>query len=321
MKTRNTLLTVALLSLSTLYGQKKTNGYVYIEHPAIQVVDAFVKASVAGDTTKMASYLTQDFKGYWGTSNMPEDPGMDKAAFVRNQMQYFNRLDYFSVTPFPGSYPDAIEYKKDNKDGEVWVQTWTQLKGVDKDTGVKIDAAAHRLYTLTKANTIKTIITYSNESVINEIRASFADRTNGTIYNHHDNINTLRKMIYAFEKGDLEKVYSFYDEEARFGDLNSFKTRGISLTEQKELDKKLFEHYEIKNIEMSGYTDYLEYEMDNGRVVQSWWNFHLIRKSDEMAVELPVFFVNDFNEGGKIVREAAYYNEKLLEQPVKMASN
>ncbi len=321
MKTKNTLFALAFISITAVFGQKKSNGTIYIEHPAIQVVDEFVKASVAGDTTKMASYLTEDFKGYRGTSNMPDGDGMDKAAFVRNQMQYFNRLDYFSITPFPGSYSDAIEYKKDNKEDEVWVQTWTQLNGVDKQTGVKIDAAAHHLYTLTKDNKIKTVINYSNGGVIDEIRASFSDRTNGTIYNHHENINTVRNMVYAFENGDLEKAYSFYDDKARFGDLNSFKTRGISLDDQKALDKKMFEQFEIENIEMSGYPDYLEYEMDNGRVVQSWWNFHLIRKSDKMAIELPVFYINDFNEEGKIVREAAYYNEKLLEQPVKVASN
>ncbi|RAJ17529.1 hypothetical protein LX77_03872 [Gelidibacter algens] len=37
------------------YAQKK-NGTVYEEHPAIDVVNEFVKASVAGDQTKMVSY-------------------------------------------------------------------------------------------------------------------------------------------------------------------------------------------------------------------------------------------------------------------------
>ena len=174
---------------------------------------------------------------------------------------------------------------------------------------------------LTKDNKISRIITYSNGRVLDEIGSSLTNRTNGTIFNHHDNINTVRKMIYAFEKGDLEKAYSFYDDKARFGNLNSFKSLGISLDDQRALDKKIFEEFEIQNIEMSGYPDYLEYEMDNVRVVQSWWNYHLIRKSDKLAIELPVFYINDFNEKGKIIREAAYYNEKLMEQPAKMASN
>ncbi len=313
MKTKNTVFVFAFLCITAVFGQKKTNGKVYMEHPAINVVEDFVKASVAGDTTKMARYMTANFKGYNGTSNIQDDKGMDKAEFFRNVMLYHNQLDYYSITPFPGSYPDAIEYKKDNKDGNVWVQTWPEIKGVHRTTGVKINAAAHRLYTLTKDNKIKMIITYSNGSVIDEIRSSFADRTNGNIYNHHENINTVRKMIYAFENGDLEKAYSFYDEDARFGDLSSFKDWGISLADQKAQDNAFLEKFEVASIEMSGYPDYLHYEMGDGRVVQSWWNFNLIRKSDKKAIVLPVFFINDFNEEGKIIREGAYYNEKVLE--------
>ena len=85
-------------------------------------------------------------------------------------------------------------------------------------------------------------------------------------------------------------------------------------------DKVFLEKFEIANIELSGYPDYLHYEMDNGRVVQSWWNYHLIRKSDKLTIELPVFYINDFNEKGKIIREATYYNAKLLEQPPIVAS-
>ncbi|MDX1363280.1 MAG: nuclear transport factor 2 family protein [Arenibacter latericius] len=321
MKTKITLLALALLSITIAFGQKKTNGNVYIEHPAIDVVDEFVKASVAGDSLKMASYITEDFKAYWGTTNVPDTKGLDKAAFIRNQLLYFNALDYYSVTPFPGSYPDAIEYKKDNKDEEVWVQTWVELNGVHKRTGVKIDASAHRLYKLTKDNKINTIINYANGTVLDEIRASFVDRKNGTIYNHHDNINTIRKMVYAMEKGDMEKAYSFYAEDATFGDLSSFKNRGISLADQKVQDKAFLEKFDLVTIEMSGYPDYLEYEMDDSRAVLSWWNFHLVRKSDKMAIVLPVFFIDDFNKDGKIIRESAYYNERLLEQPFKVASN
>ncbi|MDT7827325.1 nuclear transport factor 2 family protein [Pricia sp. S334] len=321
MKAKNTLFVLAFLSLPALFAQKKTNGKIYIEHPAINVVQNFVKASVAGDTTQLVQYMAEDFTAYNGTSDDPLGQSMDQEAYIRNVMLYHDQLDYYSIEPFPGSYPDALEYKEREQENLTTVLTWNQVKGVHKTTGVKIDAAAHRQYDVTKDDKIKRIITYSNGGVIDEIRASFADRTNGTIYNHHDNINTVRKMVYALEKGDMEKVYSFFDKDARFGNLSSFKTRGVSLEEQKALDKKVLEQFEIKHIEMSGYPDYLEYEMDNGRVVQSWWNFQLIRKSDKMAIELPMFYLHDFDGEGKIIREAAYYNEKLMEQPVKVASN
>lgn len=313
MKTIKTTFLSVMMLIAFISNAQKKNGTVYIEHPAIDAVQNFVNASVAGDKSKMASYLTDDFRGYNGTSNDLSDKGMDKEAFLNNQMVYHDQLDYYSVEAFPGSYPDAIEYKKDNPEGEVWVQTWNMVKGVHKTTGVKIDAAAHRLYTLTKDNKIKTIITYGNREVIDEIRASFADRTNGTIYNHHENINTVRKLIYAFEHKDLDKAYTFYDENARFLDSSSPTFEGNSLTEQKEIDKKIFEKYDITRIDMVGYPDYLHYEMGDARVVQSWWNINLIRKSDKKAIVLPIHYQMNFNKEGKITSEMAYYDAKLLD--------
>lgn len=184
---KKTIIVVLMLCTFITYAQKN-NGTIYIEHPAIDAVQEFVKASVAGDRTKLASYLTDDFKAYNGTSNKLKDKGRDKEAFLDNQMVYHDQLDYYAIETSPDSYPDAIEFKKDNPNGDVSVQTWDILKGVKKDTGVKIDAAAHRLYMLTKNNKIKMIISYGNEGVIDEIQLSFSDRSNGTIYNHHDNI-------------------------------------------------------------------------------------------------------------------------------------
>jgi len=313
MKTMKTTFLSIMMLIAFISNAQKKNGSVYIEHPTIDVVQNFENASVAGDKSKMASYLTDDFRGYNGTSSDLSDKGMDKEAFLDNQMVYHDQLDYYSIEAFPGSYPDAIEYNKDNPDGEVWVQTWNMVKGVHKTTGVKIDAAAHRLYTLTKDNKIKTIISYGNREVIDDIRSSFADRTNGIIYNHHENINTVRKMMYAFEQKDLDKAYTYYDENARFLDSSSPTFEGKSLTEQKELDKMIFEKYDIKSIDVVGYPDYLHYEMGDARVVQSWWNINIIRKSDKKAIVLPIHYQMIFNKEGKITSEMAYYNAKLLD--------
>lgn len=309
---KTTILSVMMLIAFISTAQKK-NGTVYDEHPAIDVVNAFTKAAVAGDKAKMGSYLTDDFKSYYGTSTNPNDKGSDKAAFLNTQMVYHDQLDYYSVEPFPGSYPDAIEYKKDNPNGEVWVQTWELVKGVHKKTGVKINAAAHRLYTLTKDNKIKNVIIYDNEGVIDEIRASFSDRKNGTIYNHHENINTVRRMIYAIENNDWDKAYSFYDKDVQFVDSSSPTMESISLTEQKAIDKKILEKYDVSSIDMVGYPDYLHYEMGDMGVVLSWWNINFIRKADKKAITMPIHYQMNFNKEGKITSETAYYNAKLLD--------
>jgi len=311
--TKRTFLFILTLSISlTTFSQKKANGTVYIEHPAIQVVEDYVKAWVAGDEEKMASYLTDDFKSYSGTSNRPSSQGWDKEELLKSSMRYYNELDYFSVETYPGSYPDAVVYKKDNKEKNVDVMTWDLIRGVHKETGVKIDAAAHSLYTLTKDNKIKTIIDYSNATVLREIGSSFANRTNGTLYNHHDNINTARKVMYAFEKGDVDKSLSFYSDEAIFRDINDDFETSYSKEETKPIWEEFLNTFEIRNIEMIGYPDYLEYEMGNGRVVQSWWKYLLTRKSDKKKITLMVHLSNDFNEDGKITSQIIYYGAGLL---------
>lgn len=313
MKTMKTTILSVMMLIAFISTAQKKNGTVYEEHPAIDVVNEFVKASVAGDKAKMGGFLTEDFRAYNGTSNRENDKGMDKAAYLNNQMVYHDQLDYYAVNAYPGSYPDAIEYKKDNPDGAVWVQTWDLIKGVHKSTGVKIDAAAHRLYTLNKNNKIEMIITYGNDEVIDEIRSSFSDRKNGTIYNHHENINSVRNVIYAFENKDLDKAYTYYDENARFLNSSSPTFESTSFADQKVIDKKINDTYDITSIDMVGYPDDLHYEMGDSHVVLSWWNINLVRKADKKVIVLPIHYQMDFNKEGKITSETAYYNAKLLD--------
>ena len=304
---------VMLLLGCIAYSQKKSNGTIYIDHPAIKIVEDMSKAFVSGDSVKVASYLADDFKSYYGVSTNPNDKGQDKAGFLKNVKGWKNELDYYSITRAKGAYPDAIEYAdKDQKD-VVWVQTWEQLKGVHKKTGVKVDMPMHRLFVVNKDNKIKTIIEYSNSSIGDEIGQSFDVRENGTIYNHHDYINVVRNMVAAFENKDYVKSYSYYDDKAQFRDINLPRDKTFTLTEQKANDKKMLEEFDITSIDVVGYPDYLHYELNNAKVVLSWWNINLIRKKDKKEIVLPVMFMDNFNDAGKITQETAYYSAKILE--------
>ena len=53
---------VLLMATCLTFGQKKTNGTIYVEHPAITAVEAMTQARVSGDAAKVASYLADDFK-------------------------------------------------------------------------------------------------------------------------------------------------------------------------------------------------------------------------------------------------------------------
>lgn len=312
MKKQTLLFVLALTSLFITYGQKKANGTIFIDHPAIAVVENMTKAFVSGDSEKVASFLADDFKSFNGVSTNSSDKGQDKESFAKGAKGWFDALDYFSITRTKGAYPDALEYKESNQKDVVWVQTWEDLKGVHKKTGVKVNMPIHRLYIVNKNNKIQTVINYSNESIGDEIRSSYVNRTNGTIYNHHDNINTVRKLNYAYENGDLDKTMSFYSDDATFSDINTEFGKSLTKAEITPIWKKFLEDYEIVSIDMIGYPDYLEYEMGNGREVLSWWNYNLIRKSDKKKLTVPFHFSDSFDADGKIVAEMAYYSQSLL---------
>lgn len=311
---KNSIIAILMMASCISFAQKKDNGKVYINHPAIKVVEDFTQAFVTGDSTKMANLLTEDFKAYNGLSTKPDEKGRGKAVFLKNSMRWSRELDYFSITDFPGAYPDAIEYKQDNDKEMVWVQTWEMLKGIHKTTGVKFTSPVHRLYQLTKDNKINVIIDYFNEGIFDEQGSSYGNRTNGTIYNHHENINTVRKMLYAFENSDVEKSMSYYRPDARIYDINQKGDEPGTLAGEKSGRQNMLKNFEIKSIEMVGYPDYLEYEMGNGRSVLSWWKFHLVRKSDKKEISLYVHLNDDFDADGKIVSETQYYNGASLEK-------
>lgn len=304
------LLTMA--GFCTVSAQKKTNGTIYIEHPAIAVIEEFGKAFVAGDAAKLGSMLTDDFKAYDGTSNHLDMDVVDKAKFLAGASTFKDQFDYFSFVDFPGSYPDALEYQKGNKDKSVTVLTWNLFKGVHKKTGVKIDAAAHYSFTLNSDNKIKMLISYENSKVFDEIRAGYTNRTNGTIYNHHENINTVRKSMYAFEKGDVDKAMSYFTKDAKFTDINAPYNTSKDVTQTKADWQNFLNKFEIVNIEEIGYPDYLQYEMGDGRVVLSWWKYNLVRKADKKKLTIFFHFSDDFDANGKIVGETAYYGAELL---------
>lgn len=308
-------LTFALIMVCTIitYSQKKKNGTIYSEHPAINVVEAMTKAFVEGDADKVSSYLAEDYEYWNGTNSNKDAKAGTKEGAVNNVNWWKDNIDYLSIENSSGAYPDAIEYKDEDQKDVVWVQTWEHLKGVHKKTGVKIDMPVHRLYVVNDQNKIKRIIDYSNRNVWTEVRQSSGIRENGTIYNHHDNINTVRIAMAALEHHDMDTFYSFYDEKATFRNIHmSTGTPSMTLEEEKEGMKKMMENFDIISIDVQGYPDYLNYEIGDAKAVQSWWKLKMTRKSDKKEIIMPLFLIHDFNDEGKITRDIAYYSKALM---------
>lgn len=213
------VLVVACLSSFGMYAQKKTNGTIFIEHPAITVVENFHKTFVDGDVNKVASLVTDDFKSYDATDVSGVE--RDKASLLKEVADWKDNYEYVSLTRSKGAYPDALEYKEDLQKGEIWVQTWEQIKGNHKKTGVKIDMPIHRAYILNKDLKIKAQFVYLNSRPFDQIFYSKSERKNGEIFINHENINTVRKMMAAFEHHDFDKYSNFYDESLKASDINN----------------------------------------------------------------------------------------------------
>ena len=113
---------------------------------------------------------------------------VDGTAFDGGKAEKFN-LKIGSAQFIPGFEEQIIGMKYEEQKDVVWVQTWDHLKGVHNKTGVKVDMPIHRLYVVNTDNKIETIINYNDRTVWDELGESFVARENGTIYNHHDNIN------------------------------------------------------------------------------------------------------------------------------------
>ncbi|TDD98026.1 nuclear transport factor 2 family protein [Flavobacterium cellulosilyticum] len=306
------ILAAFMLTLSISYSQKKPNGTVYINHPAIVVVEAYTKAINDGDLNKIDDFLADDFRAFSATTGNQFNKGLDKSSYLNRIKSWRESIEYFSIKTAKGAYPDAIEYKDDNQKDVVWVQTWDELKGVHTKTGVKVNMNLQRTFVINKANKIKTIYIYDNPLINEEIYDSETVRTNGTIYNHHQNINNVKNMLFAFEQKDLNKSYSYFTNDARFADINSMDNKSLSLDEQKAIDKKVLDAFDIVGLEVIGYPDYMHYELGDNGVVYSWWRWHLIRKSDKKEIALPVHYQHNIDKDGKIIREMAYYNAALL---------
>ncbi len=60
----------------------------------------------------------------------------------------------------------------------------------------------------------------------------------------------------------------------------------------------------------ANYAHYLNYEMGDAKVVQSWWNFKMTRKSDNKKIVKYILFTDTFNYDGMIVDEIVYYSDK-----------
>lgn len=304
MKTKFTLAALVLCTL--LSAQKKKNGTIYIEHPAMEVVEQFNSAFVSGDVEKIKSLVSDDFS--WRNSTMREKPGTLKQLLGRSNY-LSNNVENFEIKHYGGSYPDAFEYEKDNV---LDVKTYTWMTGYDKNTGVALNMPRYANFRVNENGKILSMNIMDDQVLWNKAYDAYGTKKNGVIFKDHPLVSKVRLLMRSYLTKDIEEIKNNYTESTMFYDvmnsgLNEFKT----LEDEFADFSKYMELFELLEINESGYPDVLDYEGDN-TVVISWWNMKFKNKTSGNIAVIKQHIHHAFNEEGEIVREDYYFNPAQL---------
>ena len=294
-----------ILCFSFSFSQKKNNGKLYIEHPAMDVVEQFNKAFVSGDLETMKSLVSDDFR--WYTLSMREPGTLQQ---LLNSSNYLSKnVVKFDIKHYGGAYPDALEYKKDDV---LEVMTYTWMSGYDRNTGVELDMPRYVNFRINDDGKISRMNVMDDQALWTKAYQAWDTRANGVIYKDHPLVTKVRLMMRDYETQDVEKIKSNYTENTRFYDvMNSPVDEFKSLEEEFAQFNDYMEVFELVNIRESGYPDVLDYE-GNGAVVISWWEMTLRNKKSGKTNTIMQHIQHSFNEKGEIVREDYYFNPAQL---------
>ena len=311
MKTKIILFTI--LFCTVLSAQKKKNGTIFIEHPAIDVINQMYDAINSKDSLKLASLIADDFKGFSGDDMNKDAKAQTKAQFLQNIAAWQTYNNYFSIKHSEKGYLDAVEYKDDaiSNVNVTWIFAWEKITGIGGTTGVKFSQPRHAQYADTTDNQIGYLQVYENQMPDMESWRSQRELKDGQIYSHHPNINTVRKAVHAIEFGDMDAFYEAFADNAQFDGLfNDWGADPLTKDAFKAAQMEFLKSYSVNSFDCV-WIKYYEFDTQRN-YVQSWWRVSVTRKSDKKVIVFPVLINHGFNEEGKIVRHNELWNESKL---------
>ena len=310
MKTKLIALLLVVSSIS-VFGQKKKNGTVYIDHPAIDIIYQMYDAVNTNNLKALDNLLSDDFKGVWGDEMNKDREPTTKKQFIDNVESWNTKNRYHSLKTANNAYPDAIKYNDENFKDVTLVYGWEAISGVGGMTGVKFSQRRHTQYAVNSDNKISFSRTYMNQMPFVESWRSRSNLSDGKIYSNHPNINTVRKAMHALQYGNMDHFFEAFDENAKFDGLFSdWDADDLSIDEFKNMQTEFLNNYSIESVDNRG-IKYYEFDSQKG-LVQSWWRISLVRKSDNKAIVLPVMVNHRFNDEGKIVKSFEAWNGDKL---------
>ena len=296
-----------MLFITASFSQKKANGKIYIEHPALEIAKQFDEAFVKGDLETIKSLVADDFA--WRNPSMRGRRGTLQQLLNRSNYLSKNIVN-FEISHRGTAYPDVFEYKEDNS---VDVKTYTWLTGYDKNTGVELNMPRNTNFRMTPdGKKIAWMSVMDDQLLWNKAYDAYETKKNGVIYKDHPYVTKVRLLIQAYQAMDFEKVRSMYNESTRFYDvMNSGIDEFKTLEEEFSSIDEYMNAFEIVDIRESGYPDLLDYEGD-GAVVISWWVWTFKNKKSGNVARIKQHLHHSFNENGDIVREDYYFNPASL---------
>tara|TARA_Y100001958_G_scaffold25437_1_gene15961 strand:+ start:625 stop:1548 length:924 start_codon:yes stop_codon:yes gene_type:complete len=304
---KNIVTTMMMMFVIASFSQKKANGKIYIEHPALEIAKKFDEAFVKGDLETLKSLVADDFG--WRNASMRGRRGTLQQLLNRSNYLSKNIVN-FEIRHRGTAYPDAFEYKEDNS---VDVKTYTWMTGYDKNTGLELNMPRNANFRITPDGKKIAWMTIMDDQLLwSKAYNAYETRKNGIIYKDHPHVSKVRLLIQAYQAMDFDKAKSMYNESTRFYDvMNSELLEFKTLEEEFAGIDEYMDAFEILDIREHGFPDVLDYEGD-GTVVISWWVFTFKNRKTGNIARIMQHLQHSFNENGDIVREDYYFNPSNL---------
>jgi len=302
------LLVFTMIFSVAVFSQKESNGKLYIEHPAIEIVNQFNEAYTSGDLDKLKELVTENFQ-----VRTLKDRKSNDINWILGTSNYLSKnIVDLEIKHYGGSYPDVLEYKQD---GIVDVKTYEWLTGYDKNTGLNINMPRYATYRMNaKGDKVAGLWINDDETLWQKNWDAYETTENGVIYKDHPLVSKVRLLYQSYKTGDVEKIKANYTENTIFYDvMNSEIDEFKTLEEEFAQFDEYMEVFEIVNIRESGFPDVLDYSGD-GAVVISWADFTFKNKKSGNTKTISQHIQHWFNEEGEIVREDYYFNPAQLPQ-------
>ena len=300
------LILFTILTTSVVLSQKEANGKIYIEHPAIEIVDQFTKAYVAGDLEKIKELVTDDVQVITLRDRTPR-----KLNWILGTSNYLSKnFVNFNIKHYGGSYPDVLEYKQDNV---VDVKTYERLTGYDKNTGLSLDMPRYSTFRM-NGDKIAGIWINDDQVLWQKNSEAYGTSKNGVIYKDHPLVTKVRLLYQDYLTMDVEKIKSNYTENTLF-----YNVMNSGIDEFKNLDEEFsqfdqyMEMFELVGLRESGFPDLLDYDGE-GAVVISWIEMTFKNRKSGNTATILQHIQHWFNDEGEIVREDYYFNPAQLPQ-------